>query len=739
MKVVVIGGTGLIGSKVVAELRTRGHEAVPAAPDTGVDTLTGDGLADALEGASAVVDVANAPSFDDTAVMDFFETSTRNVLAAGVDAGVAHHVALSVVGSERLVDSGYMRAKVVQEKLIRTSPMPYSIVRATQFFEFAGRIADGATVDGTVHLPSVLFQPIASDDVAGAVANVVMGAPHNNVVEIAGPELGTTSFADWLARSTTGRGPTPAGTRDRQFDIGEGRSNRLRRRSSEHNAGMLLAEVVAVSESVAATRSRTAKIDALAALLRRLDPDEISVAVGFLVGTVRPGRVGIGWATLRAIDVPAATEPSLSVLDVDQLVADLAGTTGAGSVAARRALLGTLFGRATEAEAGFLNRLLLGELRQGALQGVMTDAIARAADVPLADVRRAAMLGGDLCVTAHLALTGGAGALADVHLEVMQPVQPMLAATAESVADALAATGPASVEWKLDGARIQVHRAGDEVRVFTRNLNDVTDRLPDVVAAGRLLGPRELVLDGEVIGLGDDERPQRFQDTMSRFGRQRLDEHGIPLTALFFDCLRVDGDDLIARSLSERIDVLTSFAGDRRIPGTRTADVAEAERVLEEALANGHEGVMVKALDSVYDAGRRGAAWRKVKPVHTVDLVVLAVEWGSGRRQGWLSNLHLGARGPDGGFVMVGKTFKGLTDELLAWQTEAFLEREVRREGHTVFVRPELVVEIAVDGAQVSPRYPGGVALRFARVKRYRQDKSAAEADTIDAVRRIFS
>ena len=284
-----------------------------------------------------------------------------------------------------------------------------------------------------------------------------------------------------------------------------------------------------------------------------------------------------------------------------------------------------------------------------------------------------------------------------------------------------------------------MHRAGDEVRVFTRNLNDVTDRLPDVVAAVRLLGPRQLVLDGEVIGLGDDERPRRFQDTMSQFGRQRLDEHGIPLTALFFDCLRVDGDDLITRPLSERIDALASFAGARRIPGTRTADVAEAERVLAEALANGHEGVMVKALDSVYDAGRRGAAWRKVKPVHTLDLVVLAVEWGSGRRQGWLSNLHLGARAPDGGYVMVGKTFKGMTDELLAWQTERLQSIATGSEGHVVHVRPELVVEIAVDGVQASRRYPGGVALRFARVRRYRTDKSPAEADSIESVRALLT
>jgi DNA ligase 1 len=502
---------------------------------------------------------------------------------------------------------------------------------------------------------------------------------------------------------------------------------------------MLLADVVAVSGALSGTRSKTAKVEALAGLLGRLAPDEIVPAVGFLVGTVRPGRTGIGWATLRSVDVPNAPAPTLTVHDVDHAVADVAGTTGPGSVGARRDRLAELFGRATETEAGFLRRLLLGELRQGALEGVMTDAIARAAAVPVADVRRAAMLSGDLCETARLALTGGRDALGGVHLQVLRPVQPMLAASAESVVDALAATGPASVEWKLDGARIQVHRAGDDVRVFTRNLNDVTERLPEVVAAARLFEPGALVLDGEVIGVGDDARPRRFQDTMSRFETQQIDEHGVPLTALFFDCLHVDGEDLITRPLSERLDVLASFAGERRIPGTRTADPSVAADVLASALSSGHEGVMVKALDSTYDAGRRGAAWRKVKPVHTLDLVVLAVEWGSGRRQGWLSNLHLGARLPDGEFVMVGKTFKGMTDELLAWQTERLQAIATGSEGHIVHVRPELVVEIALDGVQASRRYAGGVALRFARVRGYRPDKSPAEADTIDAVRALLA
>jgi DNA ligase-1 len=397
-----------------------------------------------------------------------------------------------------------------------------------------------------------------------------------------------------------------------------------------------------------------------------------------------------------------------------------------------------LFGRATEPEIDFLRRLLLGELRQAACEGVMTDAIARAADVPLPAVRRAAMLGGDLCATAHLALTQGRAGLDAVRLEILRPIQPMLASTAEDVAAALEATGRASVEWKLDGARIQVHRAGDDVRVYTRNLNEVTDRLPEVVAAVRTFPAHTLVLDGEAIGLSDDERPQRFQDTMSRFGRMRVDAQGIPLSAFFFDILRIDDRELLDLPLADRLDALTPIAGERTIPSVRTDDAGAARAMLEDALGAGHEGVMVKSLTSPYEAGRRGGAWRKVKPVRTLDLVVLAVEWGSGRRRGWLSNLHLGARADDGPFVMVGKTFKGLTDALLQWQTERFLELKTEEDGHVVHVRPEQVVEIALDGVQASRRYAGGVALRFARVRRYRSDKSAAEADTIETVRAML-
>jgi DNA ligase-1 len=501
---------------------------------------------------------------------------------------------------------------------------------------------------------------------------------------------------------------------------------------------MLLADVVETSTTVSSTRSRLAKIDALASLLTRVPADEIIAATGYLVGDAPQGRIGIGWASLRDLHAENDGKPVLTIADVSNTIDAVRDATGPGSVRARRDLLSALFARATPGEADFLRRLLLGELRQGALEGVMTDAIARASDVPRALVQRAAMLSGDLRTTAHLALTGGADALSEIALDVLRPILPMLAATSEDVTQALAATGPASVEWKLDGARIQVHRASDEVRVYTRNLNDVTERLPEVVAAVRNFPAHTLILDGEAIGVGDDERPDRFQDTMSRFGRQQLDAQGIPLSAFFFDCLRLDDRDLLDQPLAVRIDALTTVAGERVIPSVRTDDPEVAGAFLDAALAAGHEGVMVKALTSLYEAGRRGGAWRKVKPVRTLDLVVLAAEWGSGRRRGWLSNLHLGARGADGEFVMVGKTFKGLTDQLLTWQTERFQEIKESEDGHVVYVRPEMVVEIALDGVQASRRYAGGVALRFARVRRYRDDKSPEDADTIETVRALL-
>ena len=502
---------------------------------------------------------------------------------------------------------------------------------------------------------------------------------------------------------------------------------------------MLLSEVVATSAAVTSTASRSDKVAALADLLRRLDPDEVEVVVAALAGEARQGRIGIGWATVHALDGPAAPEPSLTVADLDRALDELAATVGSGSQAARAARLDALLRAATEDEQTFLRRLLLGELRQGALGGVAADAVAKAAGVPLALVRRAAMLAGDLPSVAATALADGEEGLAAIGLQVGRFVQPMLAAPGEAVADAMPAHGgPASVEQKLDGARLQAHRSGEDVRLFTRNGNDVTSRLGPVAVLLRSLPCTSVVLDGEVIGLADDERPDRFQDTMSRFGRH-TGEQGATLTVRFFDCLHLDGTDLLDEPLATRFEALSRVSPAWRVASVHTGHAGEAETFLAASLAAGHEGVVVKDLASTYEAGRRGGAWRKVKPVQTLDLVVLAVEWGSGRRRGWLSNLHLGARDPDGGPpVMVGKTFKGLTDELLRWQTAALLEREVGRQGHVVVVRPELVVEIALDGAQRSTRYPGGVALRFARVRRYRDDKSPADADTIDAVRALL-
>lgn len=505
---------------------------------------------------------------------------------------------------------------------------------------------------------------------------------------------------------------------------------------------MLLDTLVATTETVASTRSRLAKVDALAALLSALEPDEIAPAVGFLVGKARQGRVGVGWRGLSGAMGDPAAEPTLTVDDLDRLLDALAALAGSGSAGERTRALRAFTERATVREQDFIARVLLGEMRTGALEGVLMDAIARAADRSGEAVRRAAMLSGDLGETARLALTDTAEALDAVGLQVGRPVLPMLAASARTAGDALATTGEASVEYKLDGARIQVHRQGDEVRVFTRNLADITHRLPEVVEVVRRLPVRDVILDGETLSLDEDGAPRPFQETMSRFGAEAARE--TLLHPWFFDVLHVDGRDLLDEPLSTRLAELERIAGEHRIPGEVTADPEVAERVSREALAAGQEGVVVKAIDSPYAAGRRGSSWVKVKPVHTYDLVVLAVEWGSGRRQGLLSNIHLGARDPEGefgepgGFVMVGKTFKGLTDKLLAWQTEHFQEIEVRRTPGTVWVAPTTVVEIAIDGVQRSSRYPGGIALRFARVKRYRDDKDADEADTIQTLRSML-
>jgi ATP-dependent DNA ligase I len=497
---------------------------------------------------------------------------------------------------------------------------------------------------------------------------------------------------------------------------------------------VLLAELTATSEAVRATRARNEKIGRLAETLRRTEPGEVAIAVAYLSGELRQRQIGVGYRSLRDRPQPAA-QAGLSLAEVDAACEAIGAMSGPGSQAARRDALAALFARATEPEQRFLAALLTGELRQGAQEGVMVDAVAGAAEVPRDAVRRACMLSGDLGTTAAAALSGGAEALRAVGLEVGRPVQPMLAAPGDDVDGALAKTGPAAIEYKLDGARLQVHRRGDEVRAFTRSLDDITPRVPEVVEAVLALPAREIVLDGEAIALKADGRPHPFQVTASRFGTRRADATA-PLTPLFFDVLHVDAEDLIDRTGAERaaaLDALVPAAS--RVPRALIADPSEAHAFLDAALAAGHEGVLVKSLEAPYAAGRRGAGWLKVKPRHTLDLVVLAAEWGHGRRRGWLSNLHLGARDPSGaGFVMLGKTFKGLTDAMLTWQTERLLALEVARDDWTVHVRPELVVEIAFDGVQTSSRYPGGVTLRFARVLRHRPDKSAAEADTLDAV-----
>jgi DNA ligase 1 len=497
----------------------------------------------------------------------------------------------------------------------------------------------------------------------------------------------------------------------------------------------LLADVVAASQDVADTSSRSRKVAILAELLRRLDANEVPVAVGLLSGVPRQGRVGVGSATVYGVERPAADEASLTVGDLDRAIAGIQRAKGSGAAAERRRILGEILGRAREPEAAFVRRLFTGELRQGALAGLMVDAIAKAAGVSVEIVRRALMLSGDLTRTAEIAMTEGEEGLRAVGFEIFRPILPMLASTAVSVAEAVAGFACASVEWKLDGIRVQIHRRGEEVRIYTRNLNEITQALPGIVEAVRRLPVRQAVFDGEALWMGGDG-PAAFQDTVSR-----VDSEAPPtgVVTFLFDMLHVDGADLLDTPLAERAATLEATAPQLRIPGVLTSDPEAGERVLDAALRAGHEGVVVKDAASLYGAGRRGKAWRKVKPVRTYDLVVLGAEWGHGRRRGWLSNLHLGARdATTGKFHMVGKCFKGLTDELLEWQTKELLERETGRQGIAVLVRPELVVEVALDGVQSSTRYPGGVALRFARVKRYRPDKAADEADTIDDLRALL-
>ncbi|MBV8033330.1 MAG: ATP-dependent DNA ligase [Betaproteobacteria bacterium] len=505
----------------------------------------------------------------------------------------------------------------------------------------------------------------------------------------------------------------------------------------------LLTELARASARVAENPGRLAKIAALADFLRRLAPQEIDIAIPYLSGELPQGKLALGYATLASVRGSASPSPSLSLADVHACFEKLKNTKGKGSAAARQQLLKDLFQKATKEEQDFLMRLIVGELRQGALEGVMLEAVAAASGVPAGELRRAATFAGSLPVPARAALTEGAQGLQRFSVRLMQPVMPMLAQPAADAESALAALGTALLDWKLDGARVQVHKAGDEVRVYTRSLNEVTAAVPEIIEAARDFPARALILDGEAIAIKPDGRPHSFQTTMRRFGRKLGDEamrRELPLSVFFFDCLFADDSPLVDEPLQARRSRLEGILPKKHLtPAIVTADPVVATGFYAEVLAQGHEGIMAKALASPYEAGRRGGAWLKVKRAHTLDLVVLAAEWGSGRRKGWLSNLHLGARDPaSGGWVMLGKTFKGLTDALLEWQTREFLLREVSRDQSTVHVRPELVVEIAFNDLQESPHYPGGLALRFARVKRYRPDKTAAEADSIETVRTLY-
>ncbi|MGW2367784.1 ATP-dependent DNA ligase [Streptomyces sp. NPDC001667] len=507
---------------------------------------------------------------------------------------------------------------------------------------------------------------------------------------------------------------------------------------------MLLAEIARVSAAVAATSSRSEKTGLLAGLFRAAGPDEAPVVITYLAGRLPQGRVGIGWSVLRDAPPPAAA-PSLTVRDVDRAVDAFTAVAGKGARAERKRLVDALMGAATAEEQRFLRGLLGGELRQGALDALAVDGLAAAAGAPPEDVRRAVMLGGSPAAVARELLASGPQALAGFRLEVGRPVLPMLAQTAKDVDEALDRLGPCAVEEKLDGIRVQVHRDGDDVRIFTRTLEEITGRLPELARVARALPAGRAVLDGEIIALDDTGRPRPFQEIAGRVG-SRLDVAGaaltVPLSPVFFDLLAVDGRDLLALPVSERHAELAQVVPEplrvRRLVVADPSDDgarAAARDFAEAVLRRGHEGVVVKALAAPYSAGRRGASWLKVKPVHTLDLVVLAAEWGHGRRTGKLSNLHLGARQADGSFAMLGKTFKGLTDALLTWQTERLRELAVSDDGFVVRVRPELVVEIAYDGIQRSTRYPAGLTLRFARVVRYREDKRPSEADTVEGVR----
>jgi len=505
---------------------------------------------------------------------------------------------------------------------------------------------------------------------------------------------------------------------------------------------MRFAELVDASRQVSETSRRTEKTETLAVLLRRLEPVEIETAVAFLAGSARQGRIGIGTSTLHEAMGAPAGQPVLSILEVDRVLEEIASTRGKGSSDRRRDLLRSLFSRATGPEQRFLTGLMMGELRQGALEGIMIEALAKAAAIPSERVRRAVMMAGAISPVARAALVEGESALSRYDLRLFRPVQPMLAQTAEDASSALADLGEAALEYKFDGARVQAHKSGDDVAVFSRALNDVTGAVPEIVEAVRRLPGRDLILDGEVLSFDRTGRPQPFQATMRRFGRKlevELLRPDLPLTPVWFDLLYLNGGSWIDEPQRRRFAELASLIPpESLVPHRVTADREAAEQFVRQAITAGHEGAMAKALDAAYAAGARGRSWLKIKQPRTLDLVILAAEWGHGRRRGWLSNLHLGARDTEkGGFAMLGKTFKGLTDEMLAWQTQEFLKLEIARDGETVYLRPEMVAEIAFNEIQVSPRYPSGLALRFARVKRYRPDKRASEADTFETVRKL--
>ncbi|MEW2611797.1 ATP-dependent DNA ligase [Streptomyces sp. NPDC047880] len=503
---------------------------------------------------------------------------------------------------------------------------------------------------------------------------------------------------------------------------------------------MLLHRLARVSREVAATSARSRKTVLLAELFRDAEAEDVPIVIPYLAGRLPQGRIGVGWKVLSRPVAPAA-EPGLTVREVDARLAELAKVSGPGSQAERTRLVGALMGAATEDEQRFLLGLLTGEVRQGALDAVAVEGLAQATGAPPADVRRAVMLAGSLQAVAEALLADGPAALERFRLTVGRPVLPMLAHSASSVAEAVDKLGACAVEEKLDGIRVQVHRDGDTVRLYTRTLDDITDRLPEVASAVLELRGERFILDGEVISFDEGGRPRSFQETAGRVG-SRTDvataARAVPVSPVFFDALSVDGHDLLDLPFAERHAELARLVPEpmrvRRTPVSGPGDTPTAEEFLAETLKRGHEGVVAKALDAPYSAGRRGASWLKVKPVHTLDLVVLAAEWGHGRRTGKLSNLHLGARAADGGLAMLGKTFKGMTDAMLTWQTERLQQLAVETDDYVVRVRPELVVEIAYDGLQRSTRYPAGVTLRFARVVRYREDKRPEDADTVETL-----